>query len=149
MVTQAKIGRHLKTNNPDYILIPQTHTCTTHTNEYTHIKIKKLKSCPNEDQPDSLHLQNKTILVKCIWYLSPSMTAMPREWNFMLFAQVGQALGKPVQTPHSWWTVKGRGLNSGLIGPIALKNVKDLKKVCRCCLNFVTYLFIWWQVYVR
>lgn len=66
MVTQAKIGRHLRTNNPDYILIPQTHTCTTHTNEYTHIKIKKLKSCPNEDQPDSLYLQNKTILVKCI-----------------------------------------------------------------------------------
>lgn len=26
------------------------------------------------------------------------MTVMPREWAFMFFAQVGQALGKPVQT---------------------------------------------------
>lgn len=38
--------------------------------------------------------------------------------------------------------MKGRGLNSGLMGPIALKNVKDLKKVCRCCLNLLfIYLF--------
>lgn len=56
------------------------------------------------------------------------MTAMPREWAFLFFAQVGQALGKPV---HTRFPVNSgrKGLNSGLMGPTALKNVKGLKKV--------------------
>lgn len=43
--------------NQYYLLIPQRHTCSTHTNAHTCIKIK------NEDQPNSLHLQNNYFLV--------------------------------------------------------------------------------------